>query len=97
MKIPKIPEIIIPVLKTILELFGPSPKSLRKLENILKEGSTCLNNITAIVLNSMERQTFSLKFNIRKNKVFVYKISSKIIYNFIIPVFIESRFKSFLK
>lgn len=56
MKILKIPEIIIPVLKTILELFGPSPKSLIKLENILKVGSTCLNSITAIVLNNKEKQ-----------------------------------------
>lgn len=56
MKIPKIPVIIIPVLKTILELFGPSPKSLIKLENILKVGSTCLNNIIAAVLNSIERK-----------------------------------------
>lgn len=56
MKIPKIPEIIIPALNTILELFGPSPKSLKKLENIVKVGSTCLYNIIAIVLNSIERQ-----------------------------------------
>ena len=55
MKILKIPEITIPVLKKILELLGPSPKSLIKLENILNVGSTCLNNITAIVLKKIER------------------------------------------
>ena len=55
MKKLKIPEIIIPVLNTILELFGPSPKSLINLEYILNVGSTCINKITAISMTSKDK------------------------------------------
>ena len=51
----KIPEIITPTLNTILELLGPSPKSLIKLEYILNLGLTCINNITAINMNSKDK------------------------------------------